>query len=368
MNVFKKDQVYELLRERILLGAYADGMKLPPEADFAQELKVGKITLRSALARLEEERLISRVRGRGTFVSFAPEQPSDRSVIMVHNLQQDGRIGHFVSQMFPHFHRCSIELHLNEIFMTAEQIGDMSPAELKAFAGRANAIGFFLFSHGFIGQEPWLETIKQVGLPVILTNALNNDHDLTGCATVTTQQADGFRQAVRLLAECGYQRIGIIHPFTPYSGILLSLDAEQIIRECRSHGLECRRDRITACAKDRAAVERQITAWMQADDAPDALLLGFGDSSVFAVEAVRQSGRQIGREVGLIARTNHESALAVDGITTLGSDLSGLTRKAYRLLQEADSWYPPRPGQPVPDRYHFFRLTPRASTRSPLPL
>ena len=65
---FKNDVIYNILRERIQNGTYPVGMKLPPETVFARELQVGKVTLRSALARLEQENLIVRMRSRGTFV------------------------------------------------------------------------------------------------------------------------------------------------------------------------------------------------------------------------------------------------------------------------------------------------------------
>ena len=63
---FKNDIVYNILRERIHNGTYPVGMKLPPETDFARELQVGKVTLRSALARLEQENLVVRMRSRGS--------------------------------------------------------------------------------------------------------------------------------------------------------------------------------------------------------------------------------------------------------------------------------------------------------------
>ena len=55
------------LRVRIEGGAYADGRRLPTEAEFCDEFRVSRITVRQALALLERDRLVSRERGRGTF-------------------------------------------------------------------------------------------------------------------------------------------------------------------------------------------------------------------------------------------------------------------------------------------------------------
>ncbi|MGH6947840.1 MAG: FadR/GntR family transcriptional regulator [Kiloniellales bacterium] len=55
------------LREHLDSGAAKPGDRLPPERDLASELKVGRGSLRRALATLEQEGLIWRHVGQGTF-------------------------------------------------------------------------------------------------------------------------------------------------------------------------------------------------------------------------------------------------------------------------------------------------------------
>ncbi|SDC70018.1 GntR family transcriptional regulator [Cupriavidus sp. YR651] len=59
-------QVRLILRERIRGGYYENGNPLPGERQLAEEFGVARVTVRSALARLQEEGLISRLRGKGT--------------------------------------------------------------------------------------------------------------------------------------------------------------------------------------------------------------------------------------------------------------------------------------------------------------
>lgn len=61
-------QVAEALKRRILSGAYRPGDKLPPEPTLAAELDVNRFTVREALTRLEQLRLIERRPGAGTLV------------------------------------------------------------------------------------------------------------------------------------------------------------------------------------------------------------------------------------------------------------------------------------------------------------
>src|SRR3984957_16748729 len=58
------------LRPAILCGRYMPGEKLPAERQFASSFGASRATIRTALNRLEAERLVTRRLGAGTFVNF----------------------------------------------------------------------------------------------------------------------------------------------------------------------------------------------------------------------------------------------------------------------------------------------------------
>ena len=58
------------LRRAILDGRYTHGDKLPAEREFASAFGASRATVRTALDRLETERLVTRRPGAGTFVNF----------------------------------------------------------------------------------------------------------------------------------------------------------------------------------------------------------------------------------------------------------------------------------------------------------
>lgn len=62
------DLVLSWLREQILTGAYPPGSQLPPERMLASDMGVTRNTVRTALGKLEAERLISIRQGRGATV------------------------------------------------------------------------------------------------------------------------------------------------------------------------------------------------------------------------------------------------------------------------------------------------------------
>ncbi len=63
------DQVFEVLVEDIRGEKYQDNPRLPSEKKLAEQLGVSRTTIRTALARLEAEGLVTRRQGDGTFVN-----------------------------------------------------------------------------------------------------------------------------------------------------------------------------------------------------------------------------------------------------------------------------------------------------------
>ena len=65
------------LRQAILEGTYAYGARLPAERDMAQHFSTSRSTIREALRQLEEQRLLTRRIGSGTFVSHRVSPDGD---------------------------------------------------------------------------------------------------------------------------------------------------------------------------------------------------------------------------------------------------------------------------------------------------
>lgn len=61
-------QLYDILESRILSGEYQEGSILPSEAALMDEFDVSRITVRQAMEKLINAKLISRRRGKGTYV------------------------------------------------------------------------------------------------------------------------------------------------------------------------------------------------------------------------------------------------------------------------------------------------------------
>ena len=64
-------QLVELLEHEIARGCWAASERLPSEAELCEHFQLSRTTVRQALARLEQEGLIRREKGRGSYVAEA---------------------------------------------------------------------------------------------------------------------------------------------------------------------------------------------------------------------------------------------------------------------------------------------------------
>lgn len=65
-------QVYVVLQQRIREGEWTTAAPMPTEQEFAAKFGVSRVTIRKALNMLEEEKLVLRQQGRGTFALPPP--------------------------------------------------------------------------------------------------------------------------------------------------------------------------------------------------------------------------------------------------------------------------------------------------------
>lgn len=85
-------QIYQSIKDKILSGELRPKDRVPSEQEFMDEFMVSKITVKNALAVLVDEGLVTRIQGKGTFVSADPTslttEPAGRSnatALTLHN-------------------------------------------------------------------------------------------------------------------------------------------------------------------------------------------------------------------------------------------------------------------------------------------
>lgn len=75
MRILLHEKIYQNIKEKINKGEWSEGDMLPTEIELEDLYKVSKAPIRQALRRLQEEGIIVRKAGKGTFVSGRREWP-----------------------------------------------------------------------------------------------------------------------------------------------------------------------------------------------------------------------------------------------------------------------------------------------------
>ncbi len=203
---FKKDLIYRRLKEEILSGKYPPGSKFPREVEFAAELGVAFVTLRSALKQLEEDGLITRLRSRGTFVndprSARPLSREEKPKILL-AMRGDQKTENITVNVF------NRQLALG-VFSQAAYHG-MS-ADLKVFSPETSweEEAVYARNNGYSAMildrhsQKMLESIafESLGFPVILVN-----REIEHVPSVVCNYVSAIRMAIQRLRELGHRNI-----------------------------------------------------------------------------------------------------------------------------------------------------------------
>jgi DNA-binding GntR family transcriptional regulator len=66
--MFKHRVLYNSIQDKIISGAWYEGMLIPSESQLCEMYQVSRITVRRALKELEDQSLVYKIQGKGTFV------------------------------------------------------------------------------------------------------------------------------------------------------------------------------------------------------------------------------------------------------------------------------------------------------------
>lgn len=200
-------QLYISLRERIVSGEFPPGSLLPPEMTLIEDYAVSRITVTKAMQKLEQEGLIKRQRGRGTFVLEKSLEETSRRLTI-------GYIpGTMINPYFYHIQMGIAEITTRENF----QLNVIGPIELrdKDHAEKldhiANGLDGLVIYPGPNKQDlSLLQKLTNQGLPVVM---IDRYYEEVGCDSVVFEEENASYELTQLLIDRGHTRIAIVTHF-----------------------------------------------------------------------------------------------------------------------------------------------------------
>ena len=195
MELLKKI-VYQQTCNMIFDKDLAPGSRLPGEFELGWELGISRVTLRSALSRLEKDKIISRSRQHGTVVALSAKPFPEVLVITdsgCHDLPAQLQMISGVSA------RCS------ELGMDVETTGDDCFPDKIVLDNRY--IGYIHTGCCFLGGEKLLKTLNRCSLPVVDALTFESDPKISGQTTLLFDASQAWFDGLKHLLQFRHRRI-----------------------------------------------------------------------------------------------------------------------------------------------------------------
>ena len=209
-------QIVQQLRDRIQNGEYPPNTRIPTENELSVSMGVSRPTVRQALNLLEQEGRLTRVKGSGTYVSYAPEKDKE----------ERPRIGlilsYFSDYLFPQVYE-GIESVLREegyeisVSVTRNRLNDEA-MYLKGMLGR-NVSGLIIEGTRSSFPNPNLRLYKEIRRRNIPTLFIHNHYQNETFDSVEMSDARAGYELTRILIQNGHTRIGGIFKYDDWQGI-----------------------------------------------------------------------------------------------------------------------------------------------------
>ncbi len=260
----KYNKLAEILESEIN-RVYSPGDRFHSISELMNEYGFSLQTVDRALRILVDKGLLTRVQGKGTFVADTSIENASQVTKSVYVVTEIGEI----SQRNPY--SMAIYEGINEAIRgTQVQIAVGSYQDsFQDVLTPSRYDGVFLLAPDE-PQRPYVQQIKDMGLPVVIVGAQINDLDV---CVVDSDIVNGVYQAVQYLAQNGHRRIGYLGRPEPSAHDTIRFDA---FRSCTSElNMETKQEWVASISHRMTQIEdrNELRRAFAGDDRPTCILV-----------------------------------------------------------------------------------------------
>lgn len=336
-------QLANQLRERILAGDLPPDTRLDTEWELAQGLHISRGTVRQALATLENEGLLYRIPGKGTYVRGALSQARNTSSL--------------IGFMVPYAH----DPLTMEMLSGAESVlkgqgyrllfcncgGDRARQSREVRSLLAQGLrGLILFPVDGTTADPTLSWLQGQGFPLVLVD--RSVPGLDADSVVVDNYAGGY-QATEHLILLGYRRIGFVASsnlhistvadrFAGYRKALadyhISYRSSWLLEDLEEGNPErILQNRLTPEERNKDKI--LLAEYLRQEDAPEAIFAVNDLVAIRLLRCLQAEGRRVPQEIALVGFDDLDVAanLAVP-LTSVHQPKYEVGAQAARVLLE----------------------------------
>lgn len=357
--ILKKDQIYHKLLNSIESGKLVAGSRMLREIDLATEFGVSRITLRSALNRLEQEGFIKRMKGRGTFISSQNTlSTAGGTVMVIHNFSDN-----FASPWLYIMPKIMLYAHSSKLatFTTTKTAFELfSNNEIKLFIKNKNIVGIIAIVNNLNGSEPLLNKLSVAKVPVVFAHAKFKDHEISGFPTIAVDERAAWETAINHLRHVGHRSIGIIGK---NSKLFRGYSKSETLQLLADSGADSNPELIVQCAFDKTEIANAVKTLLNITPAPTALLCFSDFYAIYVYDTLAMLGIKIPDDIAVMGLCGYPDADMLNPpLSTVDYKYDEFAAMAVEMILEPNKWYDPKTNKGRL-RVKSFTLKSRKSTK-----
>jgi DNA-binding LacI/PurR family transcriptional regulator len=243
-NVLKKEQVIEKLRNLLKSGELAPGSKLKSGITLAQEFNVSHITVRSALKELSSTGELLVIHGRGIFVPLNKTQtyPKILAIRQVDNIESPAQYA------MPEFISKVSEKGGTVVSINIQFIRNNPSSEMISVLRNSGYTAILLEGSNYLGNEPEIDILHQLDLPVLIIHATKNDVEVTGFNVLDCDIEQAWLDGLKAILSTQRKRIALLL-CSPYNTKFRGRTIEEHLQLLAQNGADSDPELIQICSR-----------------------------------------------------------------------------------------------------------------------
>jgi DNA-binding LacI/PurR family transcriptional regulator/biotin operon repressor len=318
------ERIRDSIKQQIVLGKLKPGDKLSNEIELAKTLGVGRNTVRQAISELEEQGLIERSRGRGTFIkelppSLLPGNNLISNILFIQPRHGEGSLNN------PFYHDALLALD-NSIAKQGYRLTYITADNDKDLQRTNHGTKFAAVIIAGIQNRGFLDYIRPFRVPIISIHEWFPDDDVI---CIRVDNVLGGFLATQHLIENDRKHIAFLsgrpdnYPFTErHQGYRMAIE---------SNGLEYNSTMVEFGGKNHLEAYHATNALLGQNACIDGIFACMDIVALGALDALKDQGLKIPEDVSLIGYDDRDFAkLLKPPLTTIrqsGKEIGETTAK-----------------------------------------
>lgn len=327
-NKFLSEEVAENLHGYIRKNRLW-GKRLPAQRTLCHQLRASLVTVNKGIKLLAKAGVLVCVPRQGTYVaaeSDAVALPARRSklVFVCQDAAFDPRLSHYTAPLVGPLLRMSAEKHMDALFV---RLDDVTGETHFANEYPPSGVSFLVFVSTYRNVEQIKRVADAYPCPAVLVDHYEERLGITG---VLDDGVSGMKQAVHHLVDLGHRRIAFIDLAKPEYNIW---KRQGYVEGLQTKGIRVREDLMVNVTARKKTIDEVVRDLLGRRDAPTAFACVDDGRAMAVLSALRDMGRDVGRELGVTGYGDLAFDRGMDrSLTSVRFDREQLGRIAVEYL------------------------------------